>query len=55
MIVGAPGVEVQRGGRAFVSHHPLHHVHGDAVVDEPGGVGMPEVMKMWAGSVGLVG
>src|SRR5581483_11531458 len=47
------GVEVQRGGRPFVSHDALDHVHGDTIVDEPGGVGMPKIMKTWPGSAGL--
>jgi hypothetical protein len=53
VIIGAPGVEIQRGGRPFVSHDALDHVHGDAVVDQPGGVGMPEIMKTWAESAGF--
>jgi hypothetical protein len=44
-VVGAPRVEVQRRGRAIVSHDPLHHVRWDAVVDEPGGVGVTEVVE----------
>ena len=53
VIVGAPGIEIQRRGRPFVSHDALDHVHGDAIVDQPGGVGMSEIMETWAGSAGF--
>jgi hypothetical protein len=47
VIVGAPGVEIQRCRGPFVSHRARWTMfHGDAIVDKPGGVGMPEIMKM---------
>jgi ADP-ribose pyrophosphatase YjhB (NUDIX family) len=44
-VLGAPGVEVQRGRGAFVAHHALHHVGRHAVVDEPGRVGVTQVVE----------
>lgn len=28
-----------------MAHHALHHVHRHAVIDQPRGVGVPEIMK----------
>jgi hypothetical protein len=44
-VVGPARVEVERGRRALVAHDPLHHVRRHPVVDEPRGVGVPQVVE----------
>ena len=44
-VVGAVRVEVECGRRAFVSHHPLHHVRRYSVVHEPRRVGVAQVVE----------
>ena len=44
-VVRAPGVEIHRRRGPLVSHHALHHVRRDAVIDEPGGIGVPQVVE----------
>lgn len=40
-----PDVELQRGGDVLVTHDALDHVGGYIVVDEPGGVGVAQVVE----------